>query len=43
VEIVDPRTLDPVDRIEDTVLVAIAVFIGSTRLIDNTILEGKRE
>ena len=43
VEIVDPRTLDPVDRIEGEVLVAVAVFIGSTRLIDNTILEGKRE
>jgi pantoate--beta-alanine ligase len=43
VEIVNSRTLDSVERIEGIVLVAIAVFIGSTRLIDNTILEGKRE
>jgi pantoate--beta-alanine ligase len=43
VEIVDPQTFEPVDRIENEVLVATAVFIGSTRLIDNTILEPKRE
>ncbi len=41
VEIVNPRTLDPVDKIEEDVLVAVAVFIGRTRLIDNTILKGK--
>jgi pantoate--beta-alanine ligase len=43
VEIVDPRDLEPVDLIKGDVLVALAVFIGSTRLIDNTLLEGKRE
>jgi pantoate--beta-alanine ligase len=43
VEIVEPRDLEPVDLIKGDVLVALAVFIGSTRLIDNTILEGKRE
>jgi pantoate--beta-alanine ligase len=43
VEIVDIQTLEAVDRIEGDVLVAMAVFIGSTRLIDNIILKGKRE
>ncbi len=43
VEIVDPQTLEPVDRIEGAVLVAVAVYVGSTRLIDNAILEWKRE
>jgi pantoate--beta-alanine ligase len=37
-EIVDPDTLDPVERIEQPALVAVAAYIGSTRLIDNVIL-----
>ena len=35
VEAVDPETLEPVAEIRGPVLVALAVFIGSTRLIDN--------
>jgi pantoate--beta-alanine ligase len=35
VEAVDPKTLEPVAEIRGEVLVALAVFIGSTRLIDN--------
>ncbi|MCC0657054.1 MULTISPECIES: pantoate--beta-alanine ligase [unclassified Clostridioides] len=35
VEIVDSETLQPVEHIENSVLVASAVFIGKTRLIDN--------
>jgi pantoate--beta-alanine ligase len=35
VDAVDPETLDPVAELRDGVLVAVAVFIGSTRLIDN--------
>ena len=35
VEAIDPETLDPVAEIRGQVLVALAVFIGSTRLIDN--------
>lgn len=35
VEIVDSETLQPVKQIESSILVAIAVFIGKTRLIDN--------
>jgi pantoate--beta-alanine ligase len=35
VEAVDPETLEPVAEIRGELLVALAVFIGSTRLIDN--------
>jgi pantoate--beta-alanine ligase len=37
-EIVDPDTLDPVDSISGGALVAVAAFVGSTRLIDNIVL-----
>jgi pantoate--beta-alanine ligase len=37
-EIVDPDTLDPVDEIRRPALVAIAAFVGTTRLIDNVLL-----
>ena len=39
VSTVDGVTMMPVDRIEGTVLVAMAVYIGKTRLIDNFIVE----
>ncbi|MNW68892.1 Pantothenate synthetase [compost metagenome] len=39
VELVDARTLQQVDRVERPVLVALAVYIGKTRLIDNFITE----
>lgn len=35
ISIVDKTTLEDVDKIEKPVLVALAVFIGKTRLIDN--------
>jgi pantoate--beta-alanine ligase len=38
IEIVDLDNLDPLDRIEGDVLVALAVFIGEVRLIDNMIV-----
>ncbi len=38
-EIVDPDTLDPVERISRKTIVAVAAFVGSTRLIDNIVLE----
>jgi pantoate--beta-alanine ligase len=38
-EVVDPDTLNPVERISKKTLVAVAAHIGSTRLIDNVILE----
>lgn len=38
VEVVDTKRLSPIMTIEDKALVALAVRIGSTRLIDNTVL-----
>jgi pantoate--beta-alanine ligase len=38
IEIVDPDSLDPVDEITRKSLVALAAYVGSTRLIDNTLL-----
>ena len=38
-EIVDPETLEPVEKIERRTLVAVAGFVGNTRLIDNILLE----
>jgi len=37
-EIVDPDTLDPVERISQQTLVAVAAYVGSTRLLDNLVL-----
>ncbi|MFN4245241.1 MAG: pantoate--beta-alanine ligase [Brevinematia bacterium] len=43
IEVVDPNTLDSLDLIPDrgSVVVAIAVYIGKARLIDNEIVELK--
>ena len=38
-EIVDPDTLDQVDGVSHTALVALAAFVGKTRLIDNIVLK----
>lgn len=38
VEAVDPVALAPVDRIVEGTLIALAVFIGRTRLIDNLVV-----
>src|SRR5271170_7541240 len=37
-EIVDPATLDPVGELKYPALVAVAAFVGNTRLIDNILL-----
>jgi pantothenate synthetase len=37
-EIVDPESLEPLSDLHPGALVAIAAFIGSTRLIDNIVL-----
>jgi pantoate--beta-alanine ligase len=37
-EIVDPATLDPVQELRSTTLVAIAALVGNTRLIDNILM-----
>lgn len=40
VQAVDGVTMEPVETLQGTVLVAMAVYIGKTRLIDNFIAEG---
>jgi pantoate--beta-alanine ligase len=42
-EIVNPDTLDPVDDIARGALVAVAAYVGTTRLIDNVVLHGVGE
>ena len=42
VEVRDPRTIEPLTTIEGSVLVALAAKVGTTRLIDNVILEDTR-
>ena len=37
-EIVDPETLEPVEEIARGTLVAVAAYVGTTRLIDNILL-----
>jgi pantoate--beta-alanine ligase len=37
-EIVDPETLDPVEKVSPGALVAVAAFVGNTRLIDNILV-----
>ena len=37
-EIVNPDTLDPVEDVANGALVAVAAFVGTTRLIDNILL-----
>ena len=39
VTVCDPKTLENVDRVERPTLMALAVWIGKTRLIDNAILK----
>ncbi len=39
VKAVDAQTIEPVDEIKGSVLVAMAVYVGKTRLIDNFIYE----
>ncbi len=43
VEIVDLAKLRPLNIIKDKALVAVAVYLGKARLIDNTILGGNNE
>ena len=38
-EIVDPETLEPVEFVRGSALVAVAAFVGTTRLIDNVVLQ----
>lgn len=40
---VDPMTLKPVERVEGPTVLAIAARVGTTRLIDNTVITPPRE
>jgi pantoate--beta-alanine ligase len=43
VEVVDAETLQPIERLERPALVALAVFFGKARLIDNCLLPAPAE
>jgi pantoate--beta-alanine ligase len=43
VEIVNNETLDPVEEVSRGALVAVAAYVGSTRLIDNLLLPPQQE
>jgi pantoate--beta-alanine ligase len=38
VEVVNPYTLEKTDKISGEALIAAAIYVGKTRLIDNTII-----
>ncbi|MFW6022992.1 MAG: pantoate--beta-alanine ligase [Halanaerobiaceae bacterium] len=38
VQLVDPETLDDIDKVTDKLLIALAVYVGDTRLIDNMVI-----
>ena len=37
-EVINPETLDPITEVKQPSLVALAAFVGTTRLIDNLVL-----
>ena len=43
VEVVNPQTLSAIQKIDRPVLVALAIYLGKTRLIDNTTLDPKTD
>jgi pantoate--beta-alanine ligase len=40
IALVDPETLTAVEKIQSEILIALAVYIGNTRLIDNIVVSG---
>lgn len=42
IEIVDAKNLEPLEKLKGKVLILLAVWIGNTRLIDNTIVDLKK-
>ncbi len=42
IEVVDPETLEPLPDLKRGALVAVAAYVGSTRLIDNALLPGAK-
>jgi pantoate--beta-alanine ligase len=43
VELVDTRELKPVARVDGPVMLAVAAFVGKTRLIDNVRFDGAKQ
>jgi pantothenate synthetase len=41
-EIVDPDALEPMPSVSKRALIAIAAYVGNTRLIDNIIVDPSR-
>ncbi|MEJ2049919.1 MAG: pantoate--beta-alanine ligase [Calditrichota bacterium] len=39
IAIVDPETLEPLEKLQSHMLIALAVYVGKTRLIDNVLIE----
>jgi pantoate ligase/cytidylate kinase len=42
IDLVHPDTMKPLEQVEDGGLLAIAAFVGSTRLIDNIVLRNRK-
>jgi pantoate--beta-alanine ligase len=42
-EIVSPETLDPVSDVNQGALIAVAAYVGNTRLIDNMLVPGTKQ
>jgi pantoate ligase / CMP/dCMP kinase len=42
IELVNPETLEPLEQVEESALLAIAARIGKTRLIDNVMLQTRQ-
>jgi pantoate ligase/cytidylate kinase len=42
IDLVHPKTMTPIDQIEDAGMVAIAARVGKTRLIDNIVLRNRQ-
>ena len=38
IEIVDPNSMRPLPRLEGSVLIAVAAYVGKARLLDNTVV-----
>jgi pantoate--beta-alanine ligase len=43
IAIVDPETLEPLEKIQSHMLIALAVYVGKTRLIDNVLIENSEK
>ncbi|MFG6096764.1 bifunctional pantoate--beta-alanine ligase/(d)CMP kinase [Leptolyngbyaceae cyanobacterium CCMR0082] len=42
IELVNPYTLAPLEKVETVGMLAVAAFVGTTRLIDNVVLRARR-